>query len=130
MQVATALQDAAAPQKNGPWQILCDNESFLEAPASRKAHQKANVELLHIPARSPDLNPVEMFWSWVRRRLRAMDLKDFHAKRPPVQKTAMKARVRTLLRTQAAKRVAKRTFQRFRKVCKECKDNGGAATSK
>ena len=32
------------------------------------------------------------------------------------------------LRTQAAKRVAKRIFQRFRKVCKECKDKGGAAT--
>ena len=46
------------------------------------------------------------------------------------QKTAMKARVRALLRTQAAKRVAKRTFQRFWKVCIECKDNGGAATSK
>lgn len=123
-----ACRDACEPQRYGPWVVLCDNESFLEAPASRKAHAKANVELWHVPPRSPDLNPVEVFWAWARRRLRAMDLKDLHAKRPPLQKIAMKARVRALMRTRAAKRVASRCFMKFRRTCQECKDNGGAAT--
>ena len=70
----------------GPWHILCDNETFLDAPPSIAAHGRARVELWHIPAKSPDLNPAEKFWSWLRRRLRAMDSADLSARRAPVQK--------------------------------------------
>jgi transposase len=38
----------------GPWHVLCDNESFLRAPASKEAHEKAAVTLWKIPPRSPD----------------------------------------------------------------------------
>ena len=43
-----------------------------------------------IPPRSTDLRPVEKFWSWLRRKLRAMDLKDAVAKRPVLGKMAYK----------------------------------------
>ena len=105
---------------------MCDNESFLCAPASRCAHRNARIELLHTPARSPDLNPVEQFWSWLRRRLRAMDLADLVAKRQPVQKSALKARVRRLVRAPAARAVAQHIFLRFRKTCLEVKRKRGA----
>jgi len=55
--------------------VLCDNESFLEHDTSIKAYRKPRILLLHIPPKSPDLNPVEKFWGWVRKRLHKMDHK-------------------------------------------------------
>ena len=86
------------------------------AAAACKAHVRANVELWHIPPRSPDLNPVERFWSWVRKRIRKMDLEDLNAGRPPLEKRAMQARVRALLKTRAAKKAA-RNFQLPQHMC-------------
>ena len=43
--------------------------------------------------KSPDLNPVEMFWGWLRKKLRSMDLEDLRKKRRPLGKTAYTARV-------------------------------------
>ena len=126
--LVAACKSARPDRQHGPWHILCDNESFLEAPASRTAHRRVGVHLWHIPPRSPDLNPVERFWSWVRRRLRAMDLADMKAKRSPVQKTALKARVRALLRTVKARTVAKNIFQSLHKTCREVVKKKGAAT--
>ena len=125
-----ALHAAAAPQTRGPWTILCDNESFLDAPASKKAHARQRITLMHIPPRSPDLNPVEMYWAWVRKQLRAKELADMHAKRPPLNKFAMKARVHALLRTAAAKRAAQRHFWSFRKTCAIVQKKKGAASGK
>jgi len=124
----TAACREVTGRTRGPWTVLCDNETFLEAPCSRKAHFKANVHLWHVPARSPDLNPVEMFWSWLRRQLRAMDLADLTAKRKPVGKTALKERVRRLCRSAKAKQVAKNCIASLRKTClKVQKNRGGAA---
>ena len=117
-----------AEQSRGPWTVLCDNESFLKATAARDAHAKANVGLWHIPPRSPDLNPVEKFWGWLRRRLRAMDLADLKAKRRPVQRTALKARVRSLVATERAKRVAENYAFGLRTVCEEVRRKKGAAS--
>ena len=112
----------------GPWRILCDNESFLRAPAAAAAHARARVELWHIPPRSPDLNPVEKFWSWLRARLRAMDLADLKARRVPVRKAVFEARVRSLARTVRAKRVAASIFKGLRKTCVEVLRKRGAGS--
>ena len=120
---------AARPDKpDGPWRLLSDNETFLKAGDTRAAHRRARVCLWHIPAQSPDLNPVEKFWNWVRRKLRAMDLADLHAGRPAVQRMAMKQRVRSLLGTKKAKQVAKKLFESLRKTCAEVVKKKGAAT--
>ena len=115
-------------KREGPWRVLCDNESFLSAPQSRAAHRRTRVLLWQIPPRSLDLNPVEKFWAWLRARLREKDLADLRAKRPPLQKTALKARVRLMLRSRRAKRVAKSTFASLRKTCQEVIRKRGAAT--
>ena len=122
-----ACRECRPDRVRGPWRILCDNEAFLRAPASRCAHLRARVELQGIPARSPDLSPVEQFWSWLRRRLRAMDLADLIAQRQPVQKRALRARVRRLVLSLAAKDVAKHIFSRFRRTCLEVQRKRGAA---
>ena len=108
--LVAACKRARPDRERGPWHILCDNERFLKAPASREAHGACHVHLCHIPPRSPDLNPVELFWGWLRKQLRAMDLADFMGGRPPVTRIRLKARVRGLLETQRARRVATRCF--------------------
>ena len=97
------------------WLVVCDNESFLDAKVSEKAYKKCNLELMHVPPR-------------LRRRLRAMDLKDLHAKRKPFGKSALQARVRRVLQTRKAKTVASRIFLGLRKTCQECVNKSGGAT--
>ena len=86
------------------------------------------MALWHIPPRSPDLNPVEKFRGWLRKRLRAMDLADLKAKRRPVQRTALKARARNVVASARAMRVAKNYALGLRKVFEEVRRKKGAAT--
>eukprot|EP00973_Karenia_brevis_P010091 1366415-Karenia_brevis.AAC.1 len=78
--------------RSGPYRLLCDNETFLNATACRPLYTRHKIELLHIPPRSPDLNPIERFWGWLRRELRLKDFQDLRAGRPTLGKTALKAR--------------------------------------
>ena len=57
-----------------------------------------------------------------------MDLADLKAKRRPVQRTALKARVRSLMASARAKRVAKNYAFGLRRVCDEVRSKKGAAT--
>ena len=90
--------------------------------------RRARVSLWHIPPRSPDLNPVEKFWSHLRRWLRALDLADVTAGRPPVMKSALKERVRRVLRSAKARTTARNTVRSLGKTCQEVLRKGGAAT--
>jgi len=110
-----------------PRRVLCDNESFLSAKLSRKFYEARNIEMLHIPPRSPDLNPIEMYWAWVRRQMRLKDLNDLRCKRAALGKTATKARVKKLLKTAKAQQVAGRMFLKLKQKCKEVIEKKGAA---
>ena len=70
---------------------------------------------------------MELYWSWVRKKLRLMDLADLRAGRPPIRKAGLKVRVRALLRTPLAKRVAMNTFGTLRKKCEDVRKNRGRA---
>ena len=60
-----AIRSLQPVREDGPWCVLCDNETFLSASRSRAAYRKVGVELWHVPPKSPDLNPVEKFWGMV-----------------------------------------------------------------
>ena len=124
-----ALRKLNPGRKNGPWTVLCDNESFLRASAARRACARRNIHLWDLPPKSPDLNPVENFWSWVRSRLREQDLKDLRAKRKPLGKTAYKSRLRKVLQSSKAKLVARNCVRKSRDVCKAVVERKGAAAS-
>jgi hypothetical protein len=109
-----------------PWYVLCDNERFLDASVSRAALSRKGIKLWHNPPRSPDLNPVELFWSWLRRELRRRDLEDLNCHRAPPNKVAYRARVRAVLRSQKAKVVASPITNSFRNTCRRVVDLGGA----
>ena len=80
-----------------------------------------------LPPYSPDLNPIEMFWGWIRRKLRLMDLADLRLKRRPLGKTAYTLRVKRVMQTQKAQTVAKNFATRFRKACVQVVKRKGAA---
>ena len=75
----------------------------------------------------PDLNPIEMYWAWVQRELRKMDLVGMKQKRPALRKPAYVARVRRLFRSNRSQRVAAQCAKNLRKVCLQVIRNKGAA---
>ena len=113
----------------GPWHVLCDNEGFMKTRDSQVACKAKGVKLWHIPAKSPDLNPVERFWAWLRKKLRQMDLADAVARRPVLGKMAYKARIRGVIKSRKAQQVAAAHAASLRKVCKEVIAKKGAASS-
>ena len=125
--LTNALKAVNPRNQRGPWTILCDGERFLRARACQAAYRSKHVKLWNLPAKSPDLNPVEMFWSWLRRKLRAMDLVDLRKKRRPLGKTAYTVRVKSVMRTQRAQTVAKGFAKAFRKACRQVVSRKGAA---
>ena len=101
--------------------MICD-KTFVTA--MRKNAQNNGTKRKHLNnghCHRPDLNPIEKFWGWLRRELRRRDLKDLQEKRPPLSKTAFRARVRTVLRSQKAHRAASKFARGLLNVCKEAK---------
>ena len=82
------------------------------------AYVRHKVTLMKLPAKSPDLNPVERMWGWARKQLRAMDLADLKAGRPVPGRTAYVERIKRLLRKPAAQQVAKNFFFGLRSTAK------------
>lgn len=124
-----AIRKINPRRRNGPWTVLCDNESFLRHEACLKAYAARKVYLWKLPAKSPDLNPIEMFWGWVRRQLRLKDLEDLKKKRALPGKTAYTLRVKKLFKSRKAQRVAGQLARRFRNTCLQVVRNKGASAS-
>jgi len=124
----TAIRKLQPGRHQGPRRLLCDNETFLEAKKSRPYYRKKGITLLHIPAKSPDFNPIESFWGWLRRELRRRDLEDLCAKRAPLGKTAYKRRLKNILQSRRAQEAAKAKFRGFKGVCREVVKKKGAAS--
>ena len=100
----------------------------MRADESIAAYRKHKIRLFEkLPAKSPDLNPVERFWAWLRRALNRMDLADLVNKRPVPGRMAYKQRVVRLLKTPKAQTVAKNIFNGHTKVCRAIKKSRGMA---
>ena len=50
--------------------IVMDNASFHSKKRLISAAQNAGCKLLFLPPYSPELNPIEKFWAWLKRQLR------------------------------------------------------------
>ena len=86
------------------------------------------MESLHSVPRSPNFNPVEKFWSWLRRRLQALDDDDLRRGRPPLGKKEYKQRVRRVCRSRRAQQVAAACASGLHNVCREVIAKTSAAT--
>lgn len=127
--VASAIKSLRPVKKDGPWHVLCDNEAFLVSSDCRAAYRKAKIHLWRIPAKSPDLNPIERFWSYLRKRLNYLDLQDALKKRPWIGKCAYKTRIKNVLKSAHAQNAAKRIAKGYIKTCREVVRKRGAASS-
>ena len=80
-----------------------------------------------VPPRSPDLNPVELFWSWLKRDLAKRDLQDLLARRAVLSKEDYRRRIQGILRGRRAQQVAAACTKSFRKACTLVVKNSGGA---
>lgn len=51
--------------------IVMDNASFHRRAQLMHAAQKRGHRLIFLPPYSPELNPIEHFWAWLKRYLRS-----------------------------------------------------------
>ena len=128
--LVAACRAARPDRTNGPWHILCDNESFLDGRDSKREYAKTSVHLWHIPPRSPDLNPVERYWAYLRKRLRAMDLKDMADKRAPVGRSELKRRVQTVVKSKTSMVICKRMLRSLLQTARLVIKKKGAASGR
>ena len=73
------------------------------------------------------MNPVEQFWSWLRRDLAKRDLQDLLARRAVLSKEDYKRRIQGILRGHRAQVVAANCTKSFPKACRLVLENGGGA---
>ena len=123
-----SIKGLQSSRRPGPYYVLADNEKFLKNKDIVKELKKQGIEMWHIPPRSPDLNPIERFWGWLKKELRRRELQDLVAKRPALGKMAYKIRVRGILRSRKAQEVAMRQAKTLQKVCKIVVKKKGAAS--
>ena len=50
--------------------IVMDNAAFHKSLKTKNLIERAGCNLLFLPPYSPDFNPIEKFWSWLKKRLR------------------------------------------------------------
>jgi transposase len=46
-----------------------DNAAFHKSPRIRKIIENVGCQLLYLPPYSPDLNPTEHYWAWLKNKL-------------------------------------------------------------
>jgi transposase len=67
----TYLQESLVPTLRGGDVVVMDNLASHKHPRVRELIESAGATLLYLPPYSPDLNPIEMIWSKVKRLLRS-----------------------------------------------------------
>ena len=130
----------AAPQQAGQKWILLfytelDTQRGTHTDCQKTDEQKerhkrtGNHEYrpTHKQTNRQNLNPVEMFWGWMRQKLRKMDLDDLKAKRPLLKKPGYIARINSICCTEKAQRIAKAFDRKFRSFCQQVVRRKGAA---
>ena len=50
--------------------IILDNASFHRKKVLRALAQEAGMSIIFLPPYSPDLNPIEKYWAWLKKHLK------------------------------------------------------------
>lgn len=58
--------------------VIWDNATFHKSRKLADAFEKAGIGLVFLPPYSPDLNPIEQFWAWLKAWVRALNLPLLH----------------------------------------------------
>ena len=52
--------------------VILDNASFHKSQIAKEMVEKAGYTLLFLPPYSPDLNPIEKYWNWLKSKVRSI----------------------------------------------------------
>lgn len=58
--------------------VIWDNATFHKSSKLAEAFSLAGIGLLFLPPYSPDLNPIEHFWAWLKSWIRALNQPFLH----------------------------------------------------
>lgn len=50
--------------------VIMDNATFHKSAKTKELIEQAGCQLLFLPPYSPDLNPIEKFWAWLKRKIK------------------------------------------------------------
>jgi len=50
--------------------VIADNAKFHKSEKTRKLIENAGCRLVFLPPYSPDLNPIEHFWDWMKNKIK------------------------------------------------------------
>jgi transposase len=68
--VETWLAEQLLPQCEKGTVIVMDNASFHKGGRIRELIEQKECHLLYLPPYSPDMNPIEKCWGWLKRKIR------------------------------------------------------------
>lgn len=84
------LQDGLLPVLERGSVLVLDNASIHRGGAIRELVEQAGCSLLYLPPYSPDLNPIELAWSWIKNRVRTLAPRDDDKRQNHIQDAAKK----------------------------------------
>lgn len=66
------LKEVLLPVLSPGQTVIWDQASFHQSPKLRELIEFAGCRLIYLPAYSPDLNPIEQWWSVLKARIRRL----------------------------------------------------------
>jgi transposase len=60
------------PQLKPGQLVILDNATFHKSQIAKKLIENVGCKILFLPPYSPDLNPIEKFWSWFKTKVRSV----------------------------------------------------------
>lgn len=82
------LQDGLLPVLEPGSVLVLDNASIHRGGVIRELVEKAGCSLLYLPPYSPDLNPIEPAWSWIKHRVRTLAPRDDVSRQSAINEAA------------------------------------------
>jgi transposase len=82
------LQDGLLPVLAPDSVLVLDNASIHRGGAIAELVEAAGCSLLYLPPYSPDLNPIELVWSFVKHRVRTLAPRDDATRQSTIQDAA------------------------------------------
>ena len=80
------LKDKLLPKLLPGTTLVLDNASIHKGGKIESIVKKAGCKLLYLSPYSPDFNPIELFWAWLKRQLRQEGPRDDAARAKAVNK--------------------------------------------
>jgi transposase len=76
--VLSWVNEMLLPELRAGQTVIWDNATFHKSSRLADAFESAGVTLLFLPPYSPDLNPIEQFWSVLKAKVRRLKDEVFH----------------------------------------------------